>query len=66
MRADAREARWRVVYDLRNMNLYFIETSSGRRVYLKLNALDYSAGHVRIIDIETIRSDYDLSVTSAK
>ena len=61
MLADAWEGRWRVIYDLKNMNLYFTETNSGRKVYLELEALDYSGERVRIIDIGTIRSDYDLT-----
>ena len=66
MLADAWEGRWRVVYDLKNMNLYFTETDTGAKVYLRLNGLDYSAETVRIIDLKNVKSDFDLPETPTK
>ncbi len=57
---DAWEARWRVVYDLRKMNVYFTETYSGRKVYLRLNEMDFSGDKVNYIDIQDVKSDFDL------
>jgi len=57
---DAWEARWRVVYDLKNMNFYFNETSSGKKIYMKLNEIDYNVDTIRSIDIQNIKSEYNL------
>ena len=58
--SDAWEGRWRIVYDLKNLNLYFNETESGKKVYLKINTLDFSSKAVKFIEVKNIKSDYSL------
>jgi penicillin V acylase-like amidase (Ntn superfamily) len=58
--SDAWEARWRVVYDLKNMNMYFDQDESGKRVYMKIRNIDFSGKVIRYIDPMDLRSEYNM------
>lgn len=58
--SDAWEGRWRIVYDLANLNLYFTETTSGKKVFLKLKDVDFGGNAIKYIELKDIKSDYDL------
>jgi choloylglycine hydrolase len=58
--SDAWEARYRVVYDLKNLNMYFDQDETGKRIYLKLKDLDFTAGKLKYINPAEHKSTYDL------
>jgi penicillin V acylase-like amidase (Ntn superfamily) len=58
--SDAWEARWRVVYDLKNMNMYFDQDESGKKVYMKITNIDFSGKVIRYIDPIDLRSEYNM------
>ena len=58
--SDAWEARYRVVYDLRNMNMYFDQDETGKRVYLRIKTIDFTSKNLQNIDPADYKSTYDL------
>jgi choloylglycine hydrolase len=58
--SDAWEARYRVVYDLKNLNVYFDQDETGKRIYLRLKDLDFTAGKLKYISPAEHKSTYDL------
>ena len=58
--SDAWEARYRVVYDLKNMNMYFDQDETGKRIYLKIKDVDFTSKTLRYIDPADYKSAYDL------
>lgn len=60
--SDAWEARWRVVYDLKNLNIYFNQNDSGKKVYLKLSDIDFNNKTIRYIELKDVKSDYDFGL----
>jgi choloylglycine hydrolase len=58
--SDAWEARYRVVYDLKNMNMYFDQDETGKRIYLKLRTIDFTSQTPKYISPADYKSTYDL------
>ena len=58
--SDAWEARWHVVYDLKNMRMYFDQDETGKRLYMKIKDVDFTGKTVRQIFPDNIKSAYDL------
>jgi len=58
--SDAWEARYRVVYDLKNMNMYFDQDETGKRIYLKINNVDFGAKSLKYLDPANLKSSYAL------
>jgi choloylglycine hydrolase len=58
--SDAWEARYRVVYDLRNLNMYFDQDETGKRIYLKLKDVDFTSAKLKYINPADHKSTYDL------
>ena len=58
--SDAWEARYRVVYDLRNLNMYFDQDETGKRIYLKLKDVDFTSAKLKYINPADYKSTYDL------
>jgi choloylglycine hydrolase len=59
-RSDAWEGRWRVVYDLRNLSVYFDETNTGKKLYFKLSSVDFNAAAPKVIAVKDQKSAYTL------
>lgn len=57
---DAWETRWRVVYDLKNMNMYFNQDDSGKKVYIKVRDIDFTSKAIKYIELLEVKSDYDI------
>jgi len=55
---DAWETRWRVVYDLKNMNMYFDQSDAGKKAYLKIKKINFAAKKVKYIYPDKNRSAY--------
>jgi penicillin V acylase-like amidase (Ntn superfamily) len=60
--SDAWAERWRVVYDLRNLNLYFDETNTGKKLYIKISSIDFGAKDPKIIEVKDLTSQYGLKL----
>ena len=58
--SDAWEARYRVVYDLKNMNMYFDQDETGKRIYLRIKDIDFGAKSLKYIDPVSLKSSYEL------
>jgi choloylglycine hydrolase len=58
--SDAWEARYRVVYDLKNMNMFFDQDETGKRIYLKIKDIDFTSKGLRYISPAGFKSQYDL------
>jgi choloylglycine hydrolase len=57
---DAWETRWRVVYDLKNLNMYFDDDDFGKKVYLKISKLNFWDKNVKYIYPGKNKSIYSL------
>jgi hypothetical protein len=55
----ARDARWRVVYDLESMIMYCDQDESGKRFYMKIENINFSGKVIRYIDPMDLRPQYD-------
>jgi len=57
---DAWEARWRVVYNLKDLTLYFSQNDTGKKIYLKISNVNFKNKTVKYIELKGIKSDYDI------
>jgi len=58
--SDAWATRWSVVYDLKNMLMFFDFNQTGKRVNLDIRKVNFKGKAVRYIDLEKQKSYYQL------
>jgi len=58
--SDSWAARWRVVYDLSRMNMYFDQEETGKSIYLKIKDLDFTGSEIKYLKLSDYKSAYEL------
>jgi len=58
--SDAWETRWRVVYDLKNMHMFFDYDQTGKKVYLKIEDALFEGKTIKYIDPTKTKSPFEL------